>query len=355
MLISSLALVFAYLIGSLPLGSDLIKGTTGKNARTFSAHNLGVENLLHFIGAPIAFASFFLDILKAFIALALFEGNPWAALGVYVGHLYPLPLFPELPRGRGNGVLLGVLAAWWAFGTLPWWLTALPVAVYVSILTASGYVALATLGSLFVTLATLSLARAELSVIAIMAGISLVALWRHKVSVARIFDKTEAKLGAPPAVHGLDPNVVLAAFMIHPMSLDDLWQPRSLRWLKAALESDFLPEWLLRRISLEMRPQVTGEMTGIELSDGRELRVMLVGGPMLPDQIREYPDIATRMAIQGARLARERGAEAFGLGAFWSTVGNKGLDVQEAVPEIAITNGGRVHRRLGESGGAWLT
>jgi len=61
---------------------------------------------------------------------------------------------------------------------------------------------------------------------------------------------------------------------------------------------------------------------------------------MLPDQIREYPDIATRMAIQGARLARERGAEAFGLGAFWSTVGNKGLDVQEAVPEIAITNGG---------------
>ena len=168
----------------------------------------------------------------------------------------------------------------------------------------------------------------------------MVALWRHKVSVARILDKTEAKLGTPPAVHGLDPNVVLAAFMIHPISIDDLWQPRSQRWLRAVLKSKLLPEWLLRRILLEMRPQVQGEMTGIELSDGRELRVMLVGGPMLPDQIREYPDIATRMAIQGARLARERGAEAFGLGAFWSTVGNKGLDVQEAVPEIAITNGG---------------
>ena len=118
MLTSILALIIAYLIGSLPLGSALIKWSTGKSAQTFSAHNLGVENLLYFIGAPVAFASFFLDIFKAFVALALFAGNPWAALGVYVGHLYPIPLFPELPRGRGNGVLLGMLAAWWAFGTL---------------------------------------------------------------------------------------------------------------------------------------------------------------------------------------------------------------------------------------------
>lgn len=340
MFVSILALAISYLIGSLPLGSALIKWSTGKSAQTFSAHNLGVENLFHFIGARVAFASFFLDIFKAFVALALFTANPWAALGVYVGHLYPLPLFPGLPRGRGNGVLLGVLAAWWTFGTLPWWLTALPVVAYVGVLTASGYVALATLGSLAVTLAALGLARAEPSVIAAMLGVTLVALWRHKVSVARILDKTEAKLGDPPAVHGRDPNVVLAAFMVHPMSLDDLWQPRSQRWLKGVVKSEMVPEWVLRRVLLHMRPQVQGEMTGIHLSDGRELRVMLVGGSMLPDQIRDYPDIATRMAIQGARLARERGAEAFGLGAFWSTVGNKGLDVQEAVPEIAITNGG---------------
>ena len=33
-------------------------------------------------------------------------------------------------------------------------------------------------------------------------------------------------------------------------------------------------------------------------------------------------------------------AEALGLGAFWSTVGNKGLEVQAAVPELPVTNGG---------------
>jgi predicted amino acid dehydrogenase len=46
------------------------------------------------------------------------------------------------------------------------------------------------------------------------------------------------------------------------------------------------------------------------------------------------------MAIQGACLARDLGAESFGLGGFWSTVGEKGAAVQRAVPDIAITNGG---------------
>jgi predicted amino acid dehydrogenase len=46
------------------------------------------------------------------------------------------------------------------------------------------------------------------------------------------------------------------------------------------------------------------------------------------------------MAIQGARLAREMGAEAFGLGRVLVDGGREGPGVQAAVPEIAITNGG---------------
>ena len=334
----ALALGLSYLIGSLPLGSALIKWMTGKEARTLCAHNLGVENLFYYLGAPLAFGSFFLDMFKGFAAVILFGGSPWAALGVYVGHLYP-PWTLALPRGRGNGVLLGVLAACWAAGTLPWWLSALPVALYVGVLTATGYVALATLGGLLGLLAG-ALVSQPLNMAAALLGVALVALWRHKDSVARILDRTETRLGEPPAVHGRDPNVVLAAFMAHPLSLDDLWQPRSQRWLREVLRLELLPEWLLRRVLLQMRPQVQDELTGVTLSDGRELRVMLISGSLLPDQVRAYPEVAIRLAIQGARLAYERGAEAFGLGAFLSTVGNKGLDVQEAVPEIAITNGG---------------
>ncbi len=338
MLFFVLAFGFSYLVGSLPLGGALIKGVTGKEARTLCAHNLGVENLFYYLGAPLAFGSFFLDVLKGFAAVLLFGGNPWAALGVYLGHLYP-PWALALPRGRGNGVLLGVLAACWAAGALPWWLAALPVALYVGVLTATGFVALATLGGLAGLLGG-ALVSQPLNLAVALLGITLVALGRHKNSVARILDRTEARLGEPPAVRGRDPNVVLAAFMAHPLSLDDLWQPRSQRWLKGLLQLELLPEWLLRRVLLHLRPQVQDELTGVRLSDGRELRVMLISGSLLPDQVRSYPEVAVRLAIQGARLAFERGAEAFGLGAFLSTVGNKGLDVQAAVPEIAITNGG---------------
>ena len=59
-----------------------------------------------------------------------------------------------------------------------------------------------------------------------------------------------------------------------------------------------------------------------------------------PEVFRDDPELATRRAIEGARLAQELGAEVFGLGAFWSVVGNKGVDVQEAVPGITVTNGG---------------
>ena len=76
-----LALGFCYLIGSLPLGSALIKWATGKEARTLCAHNLGVENLFYYLGAPLAFGSFFLDMFKGFVAVTLFAGSPWAALG----------------------------------------------------------------------------------------------------------------------------------------------------------------------------------------------------------------------------------------------------------------------------------
>ncbi len=335
---TALALALSYLLGALPLGSLLVRFFTGKNPRDFSAHNLGLENLLFFIGAPVAFASFFLDALKGFLAVTLFGGSPWAGLGVFLGHLYPLPLRSDLPRGRGNGVVLGVLAAWWASGQLGWGEAALPILLFAALLAWSGYAALATVVGLFAfTLTALFVSPSLGAVASLIFG---VALWRHKVALVRILDRTEARLGEPPPVHGRDPKVVLAAFMIHPLSLDDLWQPRSHRWLRGLLQSERLPHWLLRKLLLIMRPRVQDELRGIRLSDGRELRMMLIISPLLPDQIRGEPDIATRMAVQGARLARERGAEAFGLGAFWSTVGNKGLDVQRAVPDIAITNGG---------------
>jgi predicted amino acid dehydrogenase len=337
-----LALVVGWVIGAIPLGSLAIRQITGKDPSVFSAHNLGVENMLRFLGPTAALTSFGLDLAKGFTAVGLTLGSPWGALGVFAGHLHPpFPGWRErIPRGRGNGVLLGAVAGLVVFGPLPFLAGLFPIMVFAALLAATGYAALATLvGLVTLALITGALGLGPAFVLA-ASGLLLVALWRHKSSLARILDGTEVRLGEPPPVRGSDPGVVRAAFMVHPMKLGDLWQTRSHGWLGRLIERGLIDERLLLRLLPYVRPQLLGEVKGIRLSDGRELRVMLIAGSMLPEQIREYPELATRLAIQGARFARDLGAEAFGLGAFWSTVGNKGLEVQAAVREISITNGG---------------
>jgi acyl-phosphate glycerol 3-phosphate acyltransferase len=338
-LLALLALLVGYILGSLPLGGRFVALISGQSPAATSAHNIGVENLFRFVGVPAAVGAFLLDALKSMVALALFSGSPWAALGVYAGHLFPVYRGLEaLPRGRGNGVLLGVLTGFWAFTGVPYALTLVPLVCFALVLVQTRYVALATsIGLVTLPLLTLAAPAGFLLPLTLMV---LLGLWRQKVSLIRILDRTEARLGQPPPVRGADKHVVYAAFMVHPITLDDLWQPRSMRWLTPLTRRGLLPERLVRLAVRWTRPQKRGELSGVTLSDGRELRVMLIAGSMLPDQIRRYPDEALKMAIQGARLAHQLGAEAFGLGAFWSTVGNKGLQVQEAVPELPITNGG---------------
>ncbi len=336
------AIAAGYLLGSLPLGAMLIWRVSGREPSDLNPHLLGVENVYRLVGAPLAIAAFSLDVLKGFLALALTGGVPWAALGAYFGHLHPWDRFQFVasPRGRGNGVLLGILVGMQLFGGLPLWLALIPLAVVAILLVVSRFVVLAALGALTVFVVALVITGAGSAIILVWSLVLVLAGWRLKAGLARVWDGTEARLGDPPPVRGLDPGTVLAAFMLHPMTVGDLWQPKSQRWLRTLSERGWLSEQLLRRALLRMRPQVQGSITGIRLEDGRTLKVLIVGGPMLPDQIRHHPDIAVRMAIQGARLARDHGAEAFGLGAFWSTVGDKGQSVQDAVPEIAITNGG---------------
>lgn len=341
------AAAVAYLIGTVPAGAAWVRRTTGREARDLNPHLLGVENVLRLGGLPAALGSFALDVVKGAVGVALVA--PWAAgaapvgaAAVYLGHLVPWrgAWGGDLPRGRGNGVLLGVLAAWAATGDERGVLLALPVLAYAGVLAATRFVALATVAGLLTLPLALLLggaSAASLTAATVLAGVGT---WRQKSALSRLQDGTEPRLGDPPPVRGLDPGVVLAAFMIHPMTIEDVWQPPSLRWLEAPVRRGWVPEGWVRRVLPWLRPQVRGEIRGVRLADGRELRVALIGGTMLPDQIRSQTEQAERMAIQGARLARDLGAEAFGLGAFWSTVGDKGLVVQAAVPDLAITNGG---------------
>ena len=344
--VSIASFVGAWLIGSLPVGSALVRWAAGADPADVNPHLIGVENVYRLVGAPVALAAFLLDIVKGALAVAALPFAPLAALGVVLGHLYPLPLpwRARRPRGRGNGVLLGAVAALVLVGALPWAVLAVTVWVYAAVLGARRYVALATVAGVAALAAAALVAwswgAASLTTAGALLGLAAAAAWRQKAALARVQDGTEPRLGEPPAVRGMQRDALLCAFLLHPMTIDDLWQPPSQRWLRHLAARGLLPEGWLRRAMLLMRPQSQGVIEGIRLPDGRRLRVLLIGAPMLPDQFAEHPDIALRMAVQGARLAYELGAEAVGLGAFWSTVGDKGAEVQRAVPQIAVTNGG---------------
>jgi predicted amino acid dehydrogenase len=123
------------------------------------------------------------------------------------------------------------------------------------------------------------------------------------------------------------------------MSEDDWWQPRRFAWARELSASGMLSPAVLRRLVMYVRPMKVDEIRGIETRDGRRARVYLIGVPWLPHQIKENPRLAVRRAVQAARLAKELGASVFGLGAFWSVVGNKGEEVQ-AQADLPVTNGG---------------
>ncbi|GGR82863.1 hypothetical protein GCM10008960_07370 [Deinococcus sedimenti] len=345
--LSALLLLVAFLAGSAPLGHALLT-RAGVNVRVNNPHNLGVENVLYRVGPQLAALTALLDAAKGFLAvlmaasLNLPEVTVMAALAAYLGHLNPPRfLFGDTPpRGRGNLVLLGVLAGLAVTGALPLWVCALPVLVYAGVAGFWGYVSAATLAGL--TAFTLAVATQPLGTAAKLAALALLvaATWRFKENIGRMLDGTEPRLGEAVPLAGRRSDEVVAAFMIHPMTLENFWSARRFAWLRPLVEKGIVTERSVRQMADSLRPMKIGELQGIRTVDGKSIRCYLLSSPLLPDVFRDNPDLATRRAIEGARLAQELGAEVFGLGAFWSVVGNKGIDVQAAVPDLTITNGG---------------
>ncbi|ADD27754.1 glycerol-3-phosphate acyltransferase [Meiothermus ruber] len=336
--------ILAYLLGALPLGYWAIRRLTGQDPRLASAYNLGLENALERLGSGPVLLAWGLDFLKGLLAVWMGGqfGLSWAvifAFLVYLGHLYPPRLLAQgtLLRGRGAGVLVGVVLGLHLSG-LSYLLTLVVLLVAALSLLFSRYASLAALtipGAL-----ALLLSFEPITGWARLAawGLLLAALWRYKENIGRMLEGTEPRLGEPPPLPS-DKQVV-CAFMIHPLTLDDLFQSPRFRWARPLVERGLISQSLVENLAEAIRPMKVGELRGVKTSDGREIRCHLISAPLLPHQITGKPELATQRAIQGARLARELGCTVVGLGAFWSVVGEKGRMVQEAVPEIEVTNGG---------------
>ena len=357
MLVPVAAILIAALFGSLPTGYLTARRLGGVDIRRFSPHNLGLGTVAAAAGIPTLVLVTILDLAKGALAVgaaSLLSRADWAlaasTAAAVIGHVHsPLRLLMPKSPTRLKGVItaIGAAVALAATGAVPWAAVAAAIAVAVAVLVLPrlagprwGYLSLAAvLGA-----CTLPVALAAFGARApyLVAGVTyaLVTFWNHKEHLLRIADGIEPRLGDRLPLPGLHGDEAVAAFLIHPMNMDDVvGQARRFRWLSPLHRRGLVSGRAVRAIGRRVRPMKVDDIYPIISADGRRARVYLIGVPMMADQIREEPALALRRAVQAAELAANLGATVLGLGAFWSVVGNKGIDVQARSP-ITITNGG---------------
>jgi glycerol-3-phosphate acyltransferase PlsY len=188
-----IALMIGYGIGSIPFGLLLTRFAGTQDIRTIGSGNIGATNVLRTGRKDLAAATLLLDALKGSLAVVIGDvlGGPvlglWAAMGAFVGHLFPLWL--GFKGGKGVATFLGCLVAVnWLVGLIfaVAWLLVAYLFRYSSLAALSA--SLATIAALWMTGPTQA---------AIVFSILAAALWiMHRANIARLLEGTEGKIGS---------------------------------------------------------------------------------------------------------------------------------------------------------------
>ena len=107
-----LALVFGYLLGSIPFGLLLTRAVGGPDIRAIGSGNIGATNVLRTGRKGLAAVTLLCDALKGTVAVLMAaQVGPGAALmagfGAFLGHLFPVWL--KFKGGKGVATYIGVL------------------------------------------------------------------------------------------------------------------------------------------------------------------------------------------------------------------------------------------------------
>lgn len=200
---SALAVLAAYLLGSLSFAVIVSRLMGLNDPRTFGSKNPGATNVLRSGSKAAAILTLVLDAAKGWLPVALVRwfGAPYGmeegtqalvALAAFVGHLWPV--FFGFKGGKGVATALGVLlgvSAWLGLATLLAWLAVVSVSRYVSLAS----MAAAVFAPTFFLLAGGALWYADHRVAAAIGAMAGLLVWRHQENIGRLLRGTESKLG----------------------------------------------------------------------------------------------------------------------------------------------------------------
>lgn len=195
---SGLAVLMAYLIGSLSFAVIVSRAVGLADPRSYGSGNPGATNVLRSGRRGAAIATLVLDALKGYLpvlaALLLAPRLGWGlgtvamvGLAAFLGHLWPL--FFKFQGGKGVATAAGVILA---FNPL---LGAATLATWLIVAAFSRYSSLASLASAaFAPFYQLLIWEADATAVA-MGVMSLLLVWRHAGNIAKLMNGTESKLG----------------------------------------------------------------------------------------------------------------------------------------------------------------
>ena len=187
------ALIFGYLCGSIPFGVLLTRVAGEPDLRSVGSGNIGATNVLRTGRKVLAATTLAGDILKGTVAVVVIgfifsrEATLYAALGAFLGHLFPLWL--GFKGGKGVATYIGLL-----LGLALWLALIVFCLIWIAIAAASRYSSLAALAASAATPAVLwwngNLPEAKLFLL-----LSALIWLMHRANVARLIGGTESQIG----------------------------------------------------------------------------------------------------------------------------------------------------------------
>ena len=207
-----IAIIGAYLLGSIPFGLIIAKAH-GKDLRSIGSGNIGATNVARALGRKWAYICFLLDMLKGFAPMIIAKRLStqsqaeqalficlWLTVGIaaILGHIFPLYL--KFKGGKGVATSLGVALGLWPYYTV---CAFVALGVWVIVVLTWRYVSLASIAASIAFAATLFLIVlltpgwdfANLWPLLIAAtAIPLMVIIRHRENIKRLRAGTESKI-----------------------------------------------------------------------------------------------------------------------------------------------------------------
>ena len=186
-----LALLFGYLLGSIPFGLVITKAAGTQDIRTIGSQNIGATNVLRTGRKDLAAATLLLDAFKGTVAILIAaqwgEGPAMAAaLGSFAGHIFPVWL--KFKGGKGVATYLGCLLG------LYWPAAILFALVWLAVAKVTRYSSLAALvASALAPFAFFATGQGQQGLLSLV--LAAMIFFTHRANIARLRAGSESRIG----------------------------------------------------------------------------------------------------------------------------------------------------------------